>query len=71
MHSSRRKMAEAYTAAGIQVWSFRFDAPMWNAKAMKGANHGAEIAFTSQIVLRLWLLAGMSGFKCGNWEVLR
>lgn len=39
-------MAEAYTAAGMKVWSFRFDTSMPNAREMEGINHGAEVAFT-------------------------
>jgi carboxylesterase type B len=48
MMSQRRKMAEAYTDAGVKVWSFQFDTPRWDAKPLEGANHGAEVAFTLQ-----------------------
>jgi carboxylesterase type B len=41
-------MVEAYSAAGLKAWSFRFDTPMWNARPVEGVNHGAEVAFTLQ-----------------------
>lgn len=31
MIAQRRKMCEYYTRVGRNVWSYRFDTPLWNA----------------------------------------
>ncbi|OJD34367.1 carboxylesterase family protein [Diplodia corticola] len=48
MVAQRRGMAEAYAAAEQDVWSYRFDTPLWNAPAATGANHFCNVVFSFQ-----------------------
>ncbi|KAL1634432.1 hypothetical protein SLS58_010673 [Diplodia intermedia] len=48
MVAPRRAMAEAYAGAGQDVWSYRFDTPLWNASATTGANHFCNVVFSFQ-----------------------
>ncbi|KAK0644976.1 Cholinesterase [Lasiodiplodia hormozganensis] len=48
MIAQRRAMAEAYTDAGQDVWSYRFDTPLWNASQTTGANHFCNVVFSFQ-----------------------
>lgn len=48
MIAQRRKMAEAYAAAGQDVYSYRFDTPLWNASVQTGSNHFSNVVFSFQ-----------------------
>lgn len=49
MISGRRKMCEQYVSAGVQdVYSYRFDTPLWNASAPIGAKHFDNVMFSFQ-----------------------
>lgn len=48
MVAQRRKMAEAYTRAGLAAYSYRFDTPAWNASTWTGANHFVNVMFSFQ-----------------------
>lgn len=58
MVAQRRKMAEAFTHAGMDVWSYRFDTPAWDNSVERGANHFCNVAFSFQ---------NISG-KLGPWN---
>ncbi|RDW83431.1 carboxylic ester hydrolase-12 [Coleophoma crateriformis] len=48
MIAGRRKLCESYTGAGMGVWSYRFNTPLWNAAITAGAQHFANVVFSFQ-----------------------
>jgi len=48
MISGRRKTCEEYTSAGLSVYSYRFDTPLWNAAVTAGAQHFVNVVFSFQ-----------------------
>jgi len=48
MISGRRKFCELYAAAGQEVYSYRFDTPLWNAAVTDGAKHFVNVVFSFQ-----------------------
>jgi carboxylesterase type B len=48
MIAQRRKMCEYYTRAGKDVWSYRFDTPLWNQTAPISVPHFANVVFSFQ-----------------------
>ena len=48
MISGRRKFCELYTAAGQDVYSYRFDTPLWNAIVTDGVKHFVNVVFSFQ-----------------------
>jgi len=48
MISGRRKTCEAYSSAGLPVYSYRFDTPLWNAAVTDGAKHFVNVVFSFQ-----------------------
>ncbi|KAK6078965.1 carboxylesterase family protein [Seiridium cupressi] len=48
MVSQRRKMAELYTSAGVDVYSYRFDQRLWNGAEWDGVKHFQNVAFSFQ-----------------------
>jgi carboxylesterase type B len=48
MISGRRKTAEVYTAAGQDVYSYRFDTPLWNATSPVCVQHFVNVVFSFQ-----------------------
>jgi len=46
--SGRRKTCEEFTAAGLSVFSYRFDTPLWNAAVTAGAQHFVNVVFSFQ-----------------------
>jgi len=48
MISGRRKVCEEFTAAGLPVFSYRFDTPLWNAAPTAGAQHFVNVVFSFQ-----------------------
>ncbi|KAL3425205.1 carboxylesterase family protein [Phlyctema vagabunda] len=48
MIAQRRKMCIAYTEAGQDVYSYRFDTPLWNAAVTDGARHFTNVVFSFQ-----------------------
>lgn len=48
MVSQRRKMAELYTNAGVDVYSYRFDQRIWNGAEWDGVKHFENVAFSFQ-----------------------
>ncbi|KAI9051827.1 hypothetical protein LZ554_004089 [Drepanopeziza brunnea f. sp. 'monogermtubi'] len=48
MISGRRKFCEVYAAAGQDVYSYRFDTPLWNALPYHGARHFDNVVFSFQ-----------------------
>jgi carboxylesterase type B len=50
MIAQRRKVAQQWTRAGQDVWSFRFDTPLWDSKESDGTRHSDEMVFTFQNV---------------------
>lgn len=52
--SGRRKMCELYTAAGGQpVFSYRFDARLWNKPVLDGVQHFDNVAYSFQNITGL------------------
>ncbi|KAE8441654.1 hypothetical protein EG329_004575 [Mollisiaceae sp. DMI_Dod_QoI] len=48
MISGRRKVCEEYTKGGLNVFSYRFDTPLWNAAVTAGAQHFVNVVFSFQ-----------------------
>ena len=49
MISGRRKLCEQYVAAGVKdVYSYRFDTPLWKTTAPVGAKHFDNVVFSFQ-----------------------
>ncbi|KAI1350517.1 lipase [Xylaria sp. FL0043] len=48
MISGRRRMAELYTAAGVDVYSYRFDQRPWNGDEWDGVKHFVNVAYSFQ-----------------------
>ena len=48
MISGRRKTCEEFTSAGMPVYSYRFDTPLWNAAVTAGAQHFVNVVFSFQ-----------------------
>ncbi|TVY88790.1 Lipase [Lachnellula willkommii] len=48
MISGRRKVCEEYTKGGMNVFSYRFDTPLWNAAVTAGAQHFTNVVFSFQ-----------------------
>ncbi|KAI0428057.1 alpha/beta-hydrolase [Xylaria sp. FL1042] len=48
MISGRRRMAELYTAAGMPVYSYRFDQRPWNGDEWDGVKHFVNVAYSFQ-----------------------
>jgi carboxylesterase type B len=48
MISGRRRMAELYTAAGMPVYSYRFDQRPWNGNEWDGVKHFLNVAYSFQ-----------------------
>lgn len=53
MHSGRRKMSEQYSRAGVRnIYSYRFDTPLWNANVATlpagGVKHFDNVVFSFQ-----------------------
>ncbi|KAI1275080.1 lipase [Xylaria sp. FL0933] len=48
MISGRRRMAELYSAAGVDVYSYRFDQRPWNGDAWDGVKHFVNVAYSFQ-----------------------
>ncbi|RWA05932.1 hypothetical protein EKO27_g9168 [Xylaria grammica] len=48
MISGRRRMAELYTAAGVPVYSYRFDQRPWNGDEWDGVKHFVNVAYSFQ-----------------------
>ena len=49
MIAQRRKMCEELAgASGLNVWSYRFDTPPWNASVWDGVQHFVNVAFSFQ-----------------------
>ncbi|KAI8627323.1 alpha/beta-hydrolase [Xylariaceae sp. FL1651] len=48
MISGRRHMAELYTAAGMPVYSYRFDQRPWNGNELDGVKHFVNVAYSFQ-----------------------
>lgn len=48
MLAQRRKMCEYYTRADQDVWSYRFDTPLWNASAPVSVPHFVNVVFSFQ-----------------------
>ena len=48
MISGSRKFCEVYTKAGLPVYSYRFDTPLWNAAVTDGAKHFINVVFSFQ-----------------------
>lgn len=48
MISGRRKFCELYTEAGEDVYSYRFDTPLWNAAVTDGVRHFVNVVFSFQ-----------------------
>lgn len=48
MISGRRRMAELYTAAGVPVYSYRFDQRPWNGAEWDGVKHFVNVAYSFQ-----------------------
>ncbi|KAH8817204.1 Alpha/Beta hydrolase protein [Xylogone sp. PMI_703] len=48
MISGRRKVCEEYASAGLPVYSYRFDTPLWNAAPTAGAQHFVNVVFSFQ-----------------------
>jgi len=48
MISGRRRMAELYTAAGMPVYSYRFDQRPWNGNEWDGVKHFVNVAYSFQ-----------------------
>jgi cholinesterase len=48
MISGRRKFCEVYTKAGLPVYSYRFDTPLWDAAVTDGAKHFINVVFSFQ-----------------------
>ncbi len=48
MISGRRRMAELYAAAGVPVYSYRFDQRPWDGDEWDGVKHFANVAFSFQ-----------------------
>ncbi|KUJ18904.1 carboxylesterase [Mollisia scopiformis] len=48
MISGRRKVCEEYTKGGLDVFSYRFDTPLWNAAVTAGAQHFVNVVFSFQ-----------------------
>ena len=46
--AQRRKMCQLETAAGQDVYSYRFDTPLWNASQSQGAQHFVNVVFSFQ-----------------------
>lgn len=46
--SQRRKMAELYTNAGVDVYSYRFDQRLYNGAEWTGVKHFQNVAFSFQ-----------------------
>ncbi|KAF2101298.1 alpha/beta-hydrolase [Rhizodiscina lignyota] len=50
MIGQRRKMCEAYTSYGVDIYSYRFDTTPFNVSNSTGAAHGTNVAFSFQNV---------------------
>ena len=48
MISGRRKTCEEFTGAGLPIFSYRFDTPLWNAAVTAGAQHFVNVVFSFQ-----------------------
>lgn len=48
MIAQRRKMCEVYTRAGKDVWSYRFDTPLWNQSVPVSVPHFVNVVFSFQ-----------------------
>ncbi|KAF4634815.1 hypothetical protein G7Y89_g3288 [Cudoniella acicularis] len=48
MISGRRKVCEEYAKARMDVFSYRFDTPLWNAEVTAGAQHFVNVVFSFQ-----------------------
>lgn len=48
MVAQRRKMAELYTNAGVDVYSYRFDQRPWNGAEWSGVKHFVNVAYSFQ-----------------------
>ncbi|KAI0802380.1 lipase [Xylaria sp. FL0064] len=48
MISGRRRMAELYSAAGMPVYSYRFDQRPWNGDEWDGVKHFVNVAYSFQ-----------------------
>ncbi|KAF2199033.1 carboxylesterase [Delitschia confertaspora ATCC 74209] len=48
MIAQRRKVAEYWTRAGQDVWSYRFDTPLWNQTAPISVRHFDNVVFSFQ-----------------------
>jgi carboxylesterase type B len=48
MIGQRRKVCEFYTKAGQEVYSYRFDTPLWNAAPTDGVKHFVNVVFSFQ-----------------------
>ena len=49
MVAGRRKVCEEFAlGSGLDVWSYRFDTPSWNASVWDGVSHFANSAFSFQ-----------------------
>ena len=48
MIAQRRKVCEEFASSGLDVWSYRFDTPPWNASIWDGIKHAVNIEFSFQ-----------------------
>lgn len=48
MTSGRRKTYQEFTGAGLPIYSYRFDTPLWNAAVTAGAQHFVNVVFSFQ-----------------------
>jgi len=48
MIAQRRKLSEEFTRAGRDVFSYRWNTPLWNADPTNGARHFVNVVFTFQ-----------------------
>jgi cholinesterase len=48
MISGRRKTCEEFTRAGLPIFSYRFDTPLWNAAVSTGVAHFVNVVFSFQ-----------------------
>jgi cholinesterase len=48
MISGRRKFCELYTEAGQDVYSYRFDNPLWNGAVTDGSRHFVNVVYSFQ-----------------------
>ena len=48
MVAQRRKTCQEFTDGGLDVWSYRFDTPTWNASVWTGIPHFVNVVFSFQ-----------------------